>query len=70
VTVQLIDNALTEPRAFATYATPSETTAGNSMSVPSPRDQTTRNGGRTRIELCACVRLGSAPYIVHCSDRR
>ncbi len=37
--------------AFPTYATPSETTAGNSVSQPVPCDQTTRNGGRSRIAL-------------------
>ena len=32
------------PRAFPTYAIPSATTAGNSTSPPSARDQTSLNG--------------------------
>ena len=44
------------PRWFEMYATPSETTAGNSTSEPTPRLQTTRNGGRMRMCGCACVR--------------
>ena len=53
------------PRLLPRYATPSETTAGNSISEPSPRLQTTRNGGRTRIVGWVCVRASVAPYIGH-----
>ena len=35
-----------------------------------PALQTTRNGGRTWISVCACERDGSAPYIVHWSAGR
>jgi hypothetical protein len=52
------------------YATPSDTTAGNSISEPRPRDQATLNGGRIAMCSCACVRSGVAPYIVHWSDLR
>src|SRR4051812_49642958 len=65
-----IFSALIVPRELPMYATPSWTTAGNSISDPSPRDQTTRNGGRTFRLGCARVRRGAAPYIVHCSERR
>ncbi len=65
-----IDTARTTPRRLAMYATPSDTTAGNSISEPMPRLQTTRNGGRSRISGCACVRSGVAPYIVHCCAGR
>ena len=46
------------------YATPSETTAGNSISEPSPRDHTTRNGGRSRIS-----RMRLRPGRVHAVHR-
>ena len=51
-------------------ATPSETTAGNSIRLPIPRDQAIRNGGRILMLACTCVRAGSTPYIGHCSDGR
>ena len=60
-----IEIARTVPWMFPMYATPSETTAGNSISEPRPRLQTTRKGGLTRIARCACVRAGVAPYIGH-----
>src|SRR6266568_2672934 len=47
---------------------PSETTAGNSTSPPTPRAQIVLNGGRSRIAGCACVRPGVAPYMSHCTD--
>jgi hypothetical protein len=51
------------------YATPSATTAGNSISEPMPFDHTSLNGGRTRMLAWACVRAAPAPYIGHCSAR-
>ena len=65
-----IERARIEPRALPMYAIPSETTAGNSISVPIPRLQTTRKGGRTRIAAGAWVLAGVAPYIGHCSSGR
>ena len=37
------------------------------MNPPAARVHITRNGGRTRILVCACVRAGLTPYIGHCS---
>ena len=66
----LIESALIEPRALPMYATPSATTAGNSISAPRPRDQTIRNGGRTFRAACAWSRCTVAPYTGHCSAWR
>ena len=65
-----IDSAWMRPWLLPMYATLSETTAGNSISVPRPRLQTTRNGGRTWIPSCDCVRARVAPYIGHWSSGR
>ena len=64
-----IETARTVPREFPMYATPSETTAGNSISAPIPRLQTIRNGGRIAMPLRLRA-AGSTPYIGHCSDGR
>jgi hypothetical protein len=56
-----IEIARTWPRALPMYAIPFETTAGNSISVPIPRDQTVRKGGRSLMRVCVCVRVGVAP---------
>jgi len=40
-------------RALPIYATPSSTTAGDSISCRSPRLLRTRNGGRSRMCVCA-----------------
>ena len=64
-----IDSALIVPRKLVMYASPSETTAGNSISVPIPRLHTRRNGGRSLICVCACVRVGPTPYIGHWRSR-
>ena len=44
-------------RALPMYATPLSTTAGNSIRPPSPRLQTMRNGGRSRMCVCVCARV-------------
>jgi hypothetical protein len=58
------------PFWLAMYATPSDTTAGNSISEPIPRLHTTLNGGRMRMRGWACVLPGVTPYIGHWSVRR
>jgi hypothetical protein len=61
-----IEIARTVAWALPMYATPSSTTAGNSIRVPMPSVQTVRKGGRSRMCDCTCARDGVAPYSGHC----
>ncbi len=61
-----IETARTTPRALPMNATPLQTTAGNSIRLPIPRDQAIRNGGRMWMFVCAWVRAGVTPYSGHC----
>jgi hypothetical protein len=56
-----IEIAVMIPRKLPMYATPSATEAGNSISDLRPRLQTTWNGGRRWMSVCAWVRASSAP---------
>ena len=60
-----IEIAWTVAVALPMYATPSETTAGNSISPPIGTAQTVWNGGRSRMCTWLCVRVPTAPYSGH-----
>ena len=65
-----IEIAWTVAWALPMYATPSDTTAGNSISPPIGTAQTVRKGGRRRMNAWLCVRVPVAPYIGHWSSGR
>ena len=65
-----IEMARTVAVALPMYATPSETTAGNSIRPPIGTAQTVRNGGRRRMCTWLCVRVPTAPYSGHCRSGR